>query len=220
MKIICIIPARLGSVRIKKKNLIDFKGKPLIHWTLKQSIRIPQINKIILSSDSKKLIKFSKSISQNILFNIRPKSLSKSSSKTESVIKYLVEKYTISSKDYILILQPTSPLRQDKDIKNIIQILKKKKLKTLHSVTTKHKKTEIFSSSFIHFIKKRKIIDTSLKYSYNGAIYLFSASYFKKKNTIYEKKPNIYIMNKKHSLDIDDYIDLKGYSNLKISTNT
>ncbi len=220
MKIICIIPARIGSLRIKKKNLIDFKGKPLIYWTLKQSIRIPQINKTILSSDSKNLIKFSKSISQNILFNLRPKYLSRSSSKTESAIKYLVEKYGMSSKDYILILQPTSPLRQDRDIKNIIKILKKKKLKTLHSATKNHKKTEIFSSSFIHFIKKRKIIDTSLKYSYNGAIYLFSVSYFKKKNNIYEKKPNIYIMSKKHSLDIDDYIDLKGYSNLKITTST
>ena len=46
-------------------------------------------------------------------------------------------------------------------------------------------------------------------YSYNGAIYLFKLQYFKKNDSIYEKTPNLYIMKDAHSLDIDNYIDLK-----------
>ena len=133
MKIICIIPARIGSIRIKKKNLIDFKGKPLIYWTLMQSLRIKLINNIILSSDSNNLLNYSKNYSNKIFLNLRPKKLSTKRSKTESLIKYLIKKYKFSSSDAILVLQPTSPLRKDKDIKNIIKIFKKQKLQTLNS---------------------------------------------------------------------------------------
>ena len=91
MKINCIIPARIGSIRIKKKNLIDFKGKPLIYWTLMQSLRIRLINNIILSSDSNNLLNYSKNYSNKIFLYLRPKKLSTKRSKTESLIKYLIK---------------------------------------------------------------------------------------------------------------------------------
>tara|TARA_B100000989_G_C19503722_1_gene455480 strand:+ start:30 stop:689 length:660 start_codon:yes stop_codon:yes gene_type:complete len=219
MKIICIIPARIGSIRIKKKNLIDFKGKPLIYWTLMQSLRIKLINDIILSSDSNNLLNYSKNYSNKIFLNSRPKKLSTKRSKTESLIKYLIKKYKFSSSDAILILQPTSPLRKDKDIKNIIKIFKKQKLQTLNSASINKRKKTIRKISSVFETKKTKKLIKKFMYSYNGAIYLFKVSYFNKTNKIYEKIPNIYLMDKKNSIDIDNYEDLKGFSNFKININ-
>lgn len=219
MKIICIIPARIGSIRIKKKNLIDFKGKPLIYWTLMQSLRIKLINNIILSSDSNNLLNYSKNYSNKIFLNLRPKKLSTKRSKTESLIKYLIKKYKFSSSDAILVLQPTSPLRKDKDIKNIIKIFKKQKLQTLNSASTNKRKKTIRKISSVFETQKTKKLIKKFMYSYNGAIYLFKVSYFNKTNKIYEKIPNIYLMDKKNSIDIDNYKDLKGFSNFKININ-
>ena len=216
MKITCIIPARIGSLRIKKKNIIDFKGKPLIYWSLIQSKKIKIINSTIVSSDSNNFLIYSKKKFKEIITDFRPKKLSTSKSKTESLVSYLIKKYKLSSKDAVMILQPTSPLRSDKDIKNTIKIFRKNKLNTLNSVSINKKKKIIRKFSYIYDNKNKKK-DMSCKYSYNGAIYLFKVNYFNKTKKIYEKVPNIYLMDKKHSIDIDNYNDLKGYSNFNIN---
>ena len=50
MKVHCIIPARIGSKRIKNKNLINYKKKPLVYWSIIQSINIKLIRQTIISS--------------------------------------------------------------------------------------------------------------------------------------------------------------------------
>ena len=66
MKVICIIPARIGSLRVRKKNIIDFKGKPLIYWSLTQSKRIKIFNSTIVSSDSNSLLIYAKKNSKSL----------------------------------------------------------------------------------------------------------------------------------------------------------
>ena len=143
MKINCLILARYGSVRVPKKNLRLYKNKPLIYWTLKQSLRIKKIKKIVLSSDSNKIIKIAKKISKKIIINKRPAKISGKKTKSETVIKYLHKIYNFSLDDYILILQPTSPLRKDGDINNTISIALKYNLNTLHSGNYYKKKIKI-----------------------------------------------------------------------------
>ena len=61
MKILAIIPARKNSKGIKNKNIINFCGKPLIHWTISAAIESKLIDKIIVSTDSKKIMAITKS---------------------------------------------------------------------------------------------------------------------------------------------------------------
>jgi CMP-N,N'-diacetyllegionaminic acid synthase len=211
MKIICIILARKGSLRIPNKNLLSFKNYPLVHWTLKQSLRIRCITKIILSTDCPSIIKISKSISNNIIINKRTKKLSGSRTKSETVIKHLKKKYNLDESSRILILQPTSPLRTDKDINKTITLANKYNLETLHSGNIYKKKIKINKKINLFNDKKKMISDISKKYSYNGAIYFFNLKYFIDTKSIYEKNPNLYKMKNKNSLDIDTYFDLKGY---------
>ena len=211
MKIICIILARKGSVRIPNKNLLSFNKKPLILWTLKQALRIKLISKIILSTDSVKISAIAKKTSSRILINKRPSKLSGPKVKSESVIVYLSKIYRFKLNDVILILQPTSPLRSDKDIQNAIKVTKKYNLDTLHSGNIYKKKIKIKKKLFLFKDLKKPKEYNKENLSYNGAIYLFNFSYFKKKNSIYEKTPNIYKMKNKDALDIDNYNDIKKY---------
>ena len=132
----CFILARRNSKRITNKNLINFKGKPLLYWTLKQSLRLKKVKKIIVSSDSPKIIDLAKKVSKKFILNNRPKELSKGNTTSETTMKYLIKKYKIRNNDYILLLQPTSPLRKTKDINNVLDIAKKKKIKSIHSVSS------------------------------------------------------------------------------------
>jgi len=131
----CIILARKNSRRIINKNLISFKGKPLIYWTIHKALKLKKINRIILSSDSNKILSYSKKISKKILIDKRPAKLAQDHVKSEEVLKYLIKKYDIEKDEYLLLLQPTSPLRRMLDINKSLKIAEKKNLESIHSVS-------------------------------------------------------------------------------------
>ena len=204
----CIILARKNSRRIINKNLVNFKGKPLIYWTITKALKLKNIKRIILSSDSKKILSYSRKISDKILIDNRPSRLALNHTSSEKVLKYLIKKNNIKKDEYILLLQPTSPLRRLSDINNLLKIAKRKNLISLHSVSYYPGKKIIKDKIII----QNSILKNENKLSYNGSIYLFKASILVDKNTIYEKKQNVYLTPKKNSLDIDIYKDLIGYT--------
>ena len=133
MKFAIVIPARKGSKSIPNKNLTKIKKKPLIQYTFDQ---IKNINclKFILS-DSKNIRNIAKKNNINSDY-IRPNHTSLSNSSMSDTISHFARwtlgKYKI---DYLVILQPTSPLRSSKDIQDSIKLLKKNKFKSLFSIS-------------------------------------------------------------------------------------
>ena len=145
-------------LELKIKIFLNFRKKPLIWWTLKQSVRIKIFDRIILSADSKKIRKLCKSISKKIIINNRPKKLAGNYVKSETVIKYLIKKYHLKYSNYIILLQPTSPLRSDKDINKMIRIVKKNKINSLHSANEYIGK-KIINKPYNLYNHKQKIIN-------------------------------------------------------------
>lgn len=203
----CLILARKNSKRIINKNLINFKGKPLIYWTLKQSLKLKRVKKIIVSSDSEKIRNVATKLSKKFIIDKRPKKLALSKTTSESVLKYLIKKYKILKNQYILLLQPTSPLRNQKDINQILNLAKKYQLNSIHSVSNYLGKKVIKKN--INILNKKKLLK-NINLSFNGSIYLFKAKILINKNSIYETPQNVYITKKKYSLDVDNYSDLKN----------
>ena len=78
METIIIIPARGNSKGIKKKNLINFSGKPLLYWTLVQAKKTKFRKYIYVSSEDENILNFSKQLGVNIIK--RPLNLSKDNS--------------------------------------------------------------------------------------------------------------------------------------------
>ena len=89
MKILAIIPARGGSKGIPDKNMRKIAGKPLIEYTINAAKSSKLIDKIIVSTDSKKIANFSKSKCVEVPF-LRPNNLSKSNSSTIDVINHTI----------------------------------------------------------------------------------------------------------------------------------
>lgn len=123
-KILAFIPARGNSKGIPNKNLYLINGKPLIQYTLECAAKAEYIDEIIISTDSEKIANFCTSL-PDISCTIvkRPPELSLDTSKTIEAVMHTLETIKAQHKefDYLLILQPTSPLRRSFQIQEIIE---------------------------------------------------------------------------------------------------
>ena len=127
-KILGIILARGGSKGIKNKNIKLINGKPLIYWTIKSAMKSKKLSKVILSTDSKKIALIGKKYNLNVPF-IRPSKLAKDNTPSVDAIEHALNFLKKSGEEFefVVLLEPTSPLRSVQDIdKSINKIIMKK----------------------------------------------------------------------------------------------
>ena len=123
---IAIIPARSGSQRIKKKNIKLFNGKPAIYWSILEAKKTKIFNKIIVSTDDKKIANLAIRYGALVPF-IRSKKMSENNVSTVDVIKDTLLKLNIPMEDLVCCIYPVAPLMSYKDIIKSYKILKKNK---------------------------------------------------------------------------------------------
>ena len=116
-RLIGIIPARGGSKGIPKKNLVKLLGKPLINWTIDEAKKLKVIDELIVSSDDEEIIACAQESGCRVPFK-RPAYLATDQANTIDVIIHALDSYR--DYEYVLLLQPTSPLRKAKDILNSV----------------------------------------------------------------------------------------------------
>ncbi len=213
-KFIIVVPARLGSKSIKNKNIIPINSLPMITYTFR-SIEKINLNKFVLSNDPR-VIDIAKKYKLNTKYK-RPSKVSRDKSSTLSLLRdfHLYAKKNFNY-DYIVLLQPTSPIRDIKDIKNaIFRMIKKKYLKLSsisksleHPYETVYLKNDKIKSFFPNIKHTRRQDFDKNSYFINGSLYIYHKSLLEKKmkkNT----KEGYYIMKKINSFDIDDHEDLE-----------
>ena len=122
-KYLGVILARGGSKRVPRKNLRNLNGKPLVVHTILSALKCHYLDEVIVSSDDRKILEISKKYGAKIIK--RPKSLAKDKTKSSDALKHVLEK-TLNF-DFVVLLQPTSPLRNEKHIFEAINLLEKKK---------------------------------------------------------------------------------------------
>ena len=131
---LAITLARYGSKRLKNKNLIRISNSSLLKFTYSKSVKSRYFNNIYLSTESKKIAKEGKKIGYKVPF-LRPRFLAKDDSKSEEVIIDFLKKFKKKFK-YIVLLQPTSPLRKKEHIDSAINKFLQKKYDLLISIST------------------------------------------------------------------------------------
>ena len=124
-KLLAVIPARGGSKRLPRKNILDLSGKPMISWTIDAALGSKYIDRIVVSTDDQEIAKISKDCGADIPF-IRPLELATDYATSIDVVLNLIESLERNNEyyDYIMLLQPTSPLRSTKNINESVELLK------------------------------------------------------------------------------------------------
>ena len=210
---LAIIPARGGSKRLPRKNMLDLNGKPLIVWSIDAAKKSQYIDDIIVTSDDKEILELSKS--HHIKTIKRPDELANDTATTFDAIKHTVE--NTDHYDFIILLQPTSPLRSEKHIDKAIEQLFLKSADAVVSISeTEHSplwcNTLPIDGNMQNFItsdiKNTRSQDLEIYYRLNGAIYICKTEkLLQQKSFMIDEKIYAYLMDKNFSVDIDDEAD-------------
>jgi len=222
---LAFIPARGGSKRLPNKNILPLAGKPLVAWTIEAAKGSKYIDDIILSTDDDKILHIGKDYGIKIVK--RPDFLSTDGAKTEDVILYHLQSFQ-KIPEFIVLLQPTSPLRKSRHIDEAIDLLKNKKADAVISVSEVDHPVEWCNiipedKNLKNFINKeifgKRSQDMTKRYRLNGAIYIIKTMKLIEKKTFFiDDNIYAYIMDKLSSVDIDDEFDFKFAESL-ISDN-
>ena len=207
MNNIAIIPARKGSQGLKNKNLLKIDNKTLIERTINFAIESKMFSRIILTTDYE-------NINNNIEYRKRPEKLTKENTTMAEVIKDVIDNCDINKEDNIILLQPTSPFRNKKDLKKVIEHLRFFE----SSITVKEVEinTElIFSSKNKNELKTRNIDNkktnrqfNEIKYIPNGNIFGIRVEDFIVNNSFYGKTIGYVEQFGKYNIDINKKEDL------------
>jgi len=219
MNILCTICARQGSKGLKNKNIKKLLGIPLIFHTINQAKKSKVFNKIIVSTDSKKIVNLvNKKV--DLVIN-RPKNLSKDNAGKVPVIRHALkeaEKFYNKFFNIVIDLDVTSPLRVKEDIIKAQKLFKKNNNSNLISIT-KSKKNPYFN--MIEIIKDSPRLVKKLKkfflarqlapkvFELNASIYIWKRDFLLSSNNIFNKKTGTYLMSENRSIDIDNELDFQ-----------
>lgn len=214
--ILAVIPARGGSKGLPRKNLRMLAGKPLIAWTIEEAKKSKYIDRLILSSEDKEIIEVARDWKCEVPF-IRPMELA--ADETPGVepilhaIDALPEKY-----DYVVLLQPTSPLRLVEDIDGCIEMCVHTIAPVCVSMTKTGKNPEwmyrvadtgstvpVTDSGYTS--SRRQDIQPS--FVLNGAVYVAETAWLKQNRTFISEKMKAFRMPPDRSKDVDTELDLK-----------
>ena len=231
-KVLAIIPARGGSKRLPRKNILDLGGKPLIAWTIEAALKSKYIDKTIVSTDDKEIAEISKRYGTEVPF-MRPKELATDTASSIAVIFHAVDFYKQKNLtfEYIILLQPTSPLRTTEDIDTAFEMLNNKETKAVVSVCeVEHSPLwantlppDLSMKDFIRpEIKNKRSQDLPKYYRLNGAIYITEVEYLRNNNGFIGEDTKAFIMPQESSVDIDsegDFMLAKVFLDKKNSQN-
>lgn len=213
---LAIIPARSGSKRLKNKNSKKLLKKPLITYTIEAALLAKKIDDILVSTDSDEILRIAQNC--NVKSFKRPRHLATDTAKITDVLLDAIIQYeqtTMKKVSTVVLLQPTSPLRNHKHIDQALNDFKKFSPASLVSVTKfPHPLSwggTIDSSGLFKFLNLKNMYkrgqDLPTFYHPNGAIYVISKKQLLKNEQLYFKTTRAFIMERFASVDIDTIDD-------------
>lgn len=212
-KILAVIPARGGSKGIPKKNIRKLAGKPLIAWTIDAALKSQYIDKCVVSTDDFEIQKVAECYGGEVL--VRPDELAQDDSPSIATILHAVDNNP--NFDFVVMLQPTSPLRTEKDIDACIEVCIRGNEECCVSVTevavspywmykldNENRLNAILPIDKDMWYQRQKL---PVVYQLNGAVYVASVKYARKHFAMVDSGAKAYVMPPERSYDIDDMTD-------------
>lgn len=221
-KFLAIIPARGGSKGLPGKNIRLLNGKPLIAWSILAAKKSKYLDRVIVSTDSEEIATVAQQWGADVPF-LRPAELATDTTSSIDVILHAIDTLAAGGAgetfDYIVLLEPTSPLRTVTDIDAAIErLLSHHGAEAIVSVAKAEASHPQFhlrigTSSFIEpfmgeeikHLPRQKIADV---YFPEGTIYISSIFALRAKHAFYHNRTLAYVVQRYQQLEIDEEMDL------------
>ena len=218
-----VIPARGGSKRLPNKNIRMLAGKPLIAWTIEAAQKAKRLTDYLVTSDASPIIDAAKNYGAPVPFT-RPAELATDTVRNIEVVAHAL-KFMETEKqlvyDIIILLQPTSPIRNPVHIDKAVDMLWESALDSVVSVKGPFKKRDpilkaIRNGVLEDFCPVEDPTDAEPFYLYNAALYGVKRDYFIKHNKLISPRQVPLVMDPIHSVDVDtktDFLMAETYLN-------
>lgn len=219
MQVLAIIPARGGSKGLPDKNLRLAGGKPLLAWTVDAAAGSKHVHRMVLSTNDARIAGVGRDLGADVPF-MRPDYLAQDNTPGMDPVLYTIRRLAEEDSyhpDCVMLLQPTSPLRETADIDAAVEMLVRLKADGVVSLTrsrhhpywTKKLDDDGFMTDFI----RQETAATCRQqlpaaYALNGAIYLARTSVLLERESWYTSRTAGYIMPTERSVDVDTSWDL------------
>jgi len=219
LKVFAVVPARSGSKGFKNKNIARIGGLSLLELAINVGLGCNEIDSVYVSTDSKKYENIAKSFGA-ISLGLRPSILSNDRAKTIDVIIDLINKIK-KDYDYLVLLQPSSPVREPRDIKKMFNILLSENADAIVSVVQidephPHKLKIVDGRGFIApFLENttseipRQELPSAL--ALNGAVYIVRVKKMLEQKTFLPKKTLPFLMKKNLNIDSEEDFEYLKY---------
>lgn len=213
-QVLALIPARGGSKGIPGKNIKELAGKPLITHTIEAARSCLCLDDVLVSTDSEEIAETARKFGAWVPF-LRPEKLANDTAKTIDAVLYTLHRLAKEGKEYeyVVLLQPTSPLRSGEDIEGAIKLALEtgEDVVAVSEVTdspilmrtcdNRGKLTPLLSGSST--VRRQ---DMPVYYRVNGSIYVNKVSSLTEETSLNDN-PIGYIMPRERSVDIDESVD-------------
>ena len=216
-KILAVIPARGGSKGLPGKNIMEADGKPLLAYTIMAAQAARSIDRVILSSDDQEIIETAKRWSCDVPFQ-RPPALASDVASSFEVVRHAVTE--VSGYDYVMLLQPTSPLREAADIDAAVDLMRASGAPSCASVCRVTQLPYLMyalsddgrlESLFPGHKTSARRQDQPPIYRLNGAIYLVRIDRLLETEQFVDELTIAYEMPEHRSIDIDEAADFEKF---------
>jgi N-acylneuraminate cytidylyltransferase/CMP-N,N'-diacetyllegionaminic acid synthase len=218
LRVLGVITARGGSKGLRGKNIRPFLGKPLILWTLETAISAPSIDTVIVSTDDEKIAEVVKMAGGRVPF-LRPNFLAHDTASSVDVVLHAVEYMQDMGEifDIVVLLEPTSPIRDKNDIEFALKILNENKAGSVVSIC----RAETQHPAFMYHLDEEKRLnpytgiqpnkvrrqDIPSLYFLEGTVYCSRIDTLRSECSFYHSSTLGYEVPKWKSIEIDDIYD-------------
>lgn len=214
MRKIAIIPARAGSKGLKDKNIMELCGKPLMAYSIEAAKTTNIFERVIVSTDSEEYKEIAEKYGAEVL--LRGERISNDTATTYMVLEDIFNRIDVDKYDYFVLLQPTSPLRNARHIKEavcdfensfnnfdfMVSVKEAEHISDLVKQIEEDGSLKYFDTDFSNYRRQ-----TGKQYSPNGAIFIGKIERYLKCKHFFGAKSKAYFMSKEDSIDIDDILD-------------
>jgi len=217
--ILVVIPARGGSKRLPRKNVLPLAGKPLICWTIEAALEAKLNARIMVTSDDEEILAIARQYqSQGVIAYKRPDELATDTASTADVLIDAVKAEQAAGHDpkTLVLLQPTSPLRNAEDIRGALDVYREAGCEdTVVTVCEVDHPTAwvgtISEDSRFEGIdlSGKRSQDYRREYRLNGAVYVAGVAELKKNTGLFTYSLRASIMPRERSVDVDELLDFR-----------
>lgn len=224
--IIAIIPARGGSKELPGKNIKELCGKPLIAWSIEAGLGSKYIDEVMVTTDSKEIAHIAREFGASVPF-IRPTELASDTATSFDAIKHTINFYENDLHkifDYIVLLEPTSPLREKGDIDGMLDkiIAMEERFDAIVSLGEVHEHPSIMKKLMgdkiepycMELAMATRRQDNAVAYFPYGVAYIVKTRILLEEKSFYPSRTTHQMIKRYQCYEIDDIYDFLAIENI------